>query len=607
MSRFSSLLLFGAVTSAAPLFAAVTVQLSSSLPSPQKLGTVVTFTANAADANGGKFDFQFSVARNALHSQIIEDYDISNKLLFAPYLKEGNYTVQVTARDQTTQETGSTTLTFSYSPRAISAPVASPTANSLVALYSAPACASGSTMYVRFKTGSIANNTSQQTCDGSTSMNWYIAGMLANTTYTLTGVTVTNGVSKPGTPVNFTTRGIPATVPIPPISLLRPVDGSTDTAQSVLLMDTKGNGTFDYPPIATDLQGNVLWFYPNLATDNQASTFALRPVPNSLGDILLIMNNANVVLSPQGQVLREIDLAGNTVRQTSAARVNEQLAAMGKYPINDFDHDMSRLPNGHTLVIGSQEQIFPAGTQGSTGPIDILGDAIIDLDQDLQVAWSWSGYDHLDISRKAILAETCTNTQAGCPPVLLASIANDWLHGNSINYIPASGDLLFSMRHQDWVAKIDYNNGTGSGVVIWELGLDGNFTIISNDVYPWFSHQHDVEYELNSTNFLSLFDNGNTRVFRDGPGDSRGQYLNVDETNFLVTPIVSADLGVYSGAVGSAQLLDNGNLHFDAGIINGSGSQAIEVLPDGTLGYTLQANTVAYRSYRMESLYKLGH
>ena len=51
------------------------------------------------------------------------------------------------------------------------------------------------------------------------------------------------------------------------------------------------------------------------------------------------------------------------------------------------------------------------------------------------------------------------------------------------------------MRSQDWVAKIDYNHGTGTGAVLWELGNGGSFTIISTDPWPWFSHRHDVEYE----------------------------------------------------------------------------------------------------------------
>ena len=50
----------------------------------------------------------------------------------------------------------------------------------------------------------------------------------------------------------------------------------------------------------------------------------------------------------------------------------------------------------------------------------------------------------------------------------------------------ADGNLLYSARHQDWLIKIDYANGAGSGRVIWRLGKDGDFTMRSDDPSPWF-------------------------------------------------------------------------------------------------------------------------
>ena len=44
--------------------------------------------------------------------------------------------------------------------------------------------------------------------------------------------------------------------------------------------------------------------------------------------------------------------------------------------------------------------------------------------------------------------------------------------------------------------KIDYDNGTGDGHIVWTLGQGGNFTSIAPPGVqdPWFSHQHDVTY-----------------------------------------------------------------------------------------------------------------
>jgi hypothetical protein len=321
----------------------------------------------------------------------------------------------------------------------------------------------------------------------------------------------------------------------------------------------------------------------------------------------LLIANDPTSTPDRGQILREIDLAGNTVSETNASQINEQLTAQGKLGITGFNHDAIRLPSGHTLVIASQERMYPAGTQGSAAAVDVIGDAIIDLDENWNVAWSWSAYDHLDVNRAAILGETCTATQAGCPELVLAAKANDWLHANSLNYLPDTGNIIFSIRHQDWVIKIDYANGAGAGDIIWKLGLGGDFAIQSTDPYPWFSHQHDAQFDP-STALFSAFDNGNTRVTQaGGVGNSRGYVLQLDEANLAATPVLLSDLGVYSMAVGSAQLLNNGNYLFHAGFIPSPSAHAFtfELFPDGTQESIVEEYLQVYRAYRMSSLYSL--
>ena len=88
------------------------------------------------------------------------------------------------------------------------------------------------------------------------------------------------------------------------------------------------------------------------------------------------------------------------------------------------------------------------------------------------------------------------------------------------------GNILYSIRNQDWVIKIDYENGAGSGNVLWHLGNAGDFQIVSSDPSPWFSHQHDANFESDNVSFL-VFDDGNTRVRNQSGGqDSRGQLLH---------------------------------------------------------------------------------
>jgi hypothetical protein len=137
------------------------------------------------------------------------------------------------------------------------------------------------------------------------------------------------------------------------------------------------------------------------------------------------------------------------------------------------------------------------------GPVDVMGDMIIVFDQDLQVLWTWDAFDHLDKHRLATLNEICTPTNGLCPPFYLAPQANDWLHGNALD-LTTDGNLLYSSRHQDWVIKIDYNNGAGSGNVLWTLGKDGDFSIRSTAPYMWFSHQHFCHFEDTDSSLLDL-------------------------------------------------------------------------------------------------------
>ena len=115
--------------------------------------------------------------------------------------------------------------------------------------------------------------------------------------------------------------------------------------------------------------------------------------------------------------------------------------------------------------------------------------------------------------------------------------------------------------------KIDYANGTGDGHIVWTLGQGGSFTLIAPPGVqsPWFSHQHDATY-INDTTIV-LFDDGNGRRATDPTADSRGQEWVLNEQTMTATLVVNADLGNYSSALGSAQMLPNGNLDFTSGFL----------------------------------------
>lgn len=273
---------------------------------------------------------------------------------------------------------------------------------------------------------------------------------------------------------------------------------------------------------------------------------------------------------------------------------------MGKREITTFHHEARTLPEGRIAVLASVEQIL-TDVQGP-GPVDVVGDMIVVMDKDLNAIWAWDAFDHLDVHRMAVSGEKCP---AACPPLRLAATGTDWTHGNAVQQT-ADGNLLYSSRHQDWLAKIAYQYGSGDGHVLWRMGKDGDFNIDSTDPYPWFSHQHDGNFETADPSRLMVFDNGNTRVAAMKGGQSRGQVFEVDEINRTARPILNVDLGVYSAAVGSADRLRNGNYHFDAGFVQtvrGFDAYSMEFDQAGKVVYNSKADNILYRSFRISDMY----
>lgn len=644
----------------APAHASVKIlSLTPAVQAPQPIGTTVVWTVTATDSNIGPLTFRFNVTPPGGPFTLARDFNAgtfssgvwtSLPFTWTPIAKDGVYQVQVVIKDFTSGETVSQKAQFQVTPLVSgSTPVAVSTANPLVALFSAPSCAAGSFMRVAFhpQSGSKpATVTNYVPCHPPATMNFEIAGMYPSTTYNMYSQTATGSTLVNGPTVTFTTGALPSGIPFPGFGAVVPPGGQDDGAASVLLLSPVtllDNPKTNLPAVATDLSRRLLWYYyPGTADHFQLTT---RPLPS--GYFFSIQNDtAWNPASVTGQVLRQIDLAGNIVRETNTGAIQEQLLALGaadakacnSIPVpapvgaaclGAFHHEaIQTLPNGQIAVLVVIEKIFQSGTQGDTSglPVDIVGDMIVVLNNSWQVVWYFDsfldgGSGQLDVNRPAVLGETCVNGQAGCPPLFLlgngiAPLAKDWLHANSLYYQPQDGSIIWSLRHQDWLVKVDYGNGSGTKNILWRMGSGGDFAFnnIYNDPWPWFSHQHEAGVENNGAGPLTLFDNGNTRVSPSGlgSGNSRGMALTVNETPPLqVTPVLSVDLGVYSLAMGSAQSLSNGNYFYLASIValaKGNASYSIEILPTagtdtGTQVFNMES-AEAYRAWRMPSLYK---
>ncbi len=370
--------------------------------------------------------------------------------------------------------------------------IVAPTANPQVALYtiSPPEDASVTIQFGQTTNYGLTTWT-QSTPTGGGAVAIFVAGMLANTTYHMQAtVMLSSGLTFKDMDHTFTTGA-------PPANQLAKLTTTTTpgmTPQSgVELIDQVAIGAAPFNVAVTDLSGNVLWTYnPAFAA---ASSAAANPVKLLLNGHFLV----NFSGQPDGgnSVIQEVDLSGTVIWQITAAQLNQELAAATCNECNvkivGTHHDFAPLPNGHLVVIAATEQVVSG--------ITVTGDVLIDLDPNHKPVWAWNEFNHLDINRRPYLYP-------------------DWTHTNAILYSANDGNLIISIRHQNWLVKVDYANGEGAGDIIWRLGYQGDFTLMGGtDPTDWFWAQHGPAFVTTNTTgkfSLVLFDNGDDRVFATG-------------------------------------------------------------------------------------------
>jgi len=412
------------------------------------------------------------------------------------------------------------------------------------------------------------------------------------TTFNDADFTFTTGALPTGVSPNLTVTTTAGMTPQSGVELLNTAVGTTQSET------------------VTDLAGNVLWLYQGVLPGSPSPN-PVKLLPN--GHFLI---NFSGIPDGINSVIQEVDLGGNVIWQMTAAELNTALAAATCNECNvsvvGTHHDFAVLPNGHLIVIAATQEVLSGVT--------VTGDIIIDLgdmenvggnnpNHTPQPVWAWNEFNHLDINRQPYQYP-------------------DWTHTNAILYSSSDGNLIISIRHQNWLVKIDYNNGIGTGNILWHLGYQGDFTLLNADGTPdtnnhdWFFAQHGPSFTTSNTtgNFgLTLFDNGDDRGVVDVVGGtcsgtlpacySTVPLLNIDETAMTATQTFHPTTPDYSFFGGNAQLLKNGNVEFDEcsdGSIGGANAAILEVTqtsPPSTVWRMQVTGQYTYRGFRIPSLY----
>jgi arylsulfate sulfotransferase len=416
-----------------------------------------------------------------------------------------------------------------------------------------------------------------------------VAGMRADTAYHMQAVLdLANGSKAVDTDHVFTTGSLPAGR-IPDITV-QVGTGAPSPGVELLSMEALVSGQTPLSAVATDLEGNVIWYYDLGASD----ALPIKPLPNGH---YLVLAETPVGAAGVGNVIQEIDLAGNVIASLPLSTVNAAVRGIFGAQLSTLHHDVAALPNGHWILLVNYDLTI--------NNVAVGGDALIDWDPQGVPVWTWSTFDHLPLSHA---------------PYGLA----DWTHSNAVVYSPTDGNLILSMRNQNWVIKINYNNGAGDGSILWTLGDGGSFTLPPGQApIEWNYAQHYPTFvSPNSAGVISLmvFNDGNSRLM-DSNNDVCGTpgvgacYSSVpiyqlDESAQTATVLWEDNLSPYfSICCGDALLLPNGDMEVDVAYdqtVTPGYSDILEVTQTQTpeLVWEMQIhNQLAYRGMRIPSLY----
>jgi len=389
----------------------------------------------------------------------------------------------------------------------------------------------------------------------------------------------------------FTTGAL--SVPPPTITVTR--GGASSEAPGVELISFAPPA--GSPPVlealVTDRDGTPLWYYD---APGRIPSF-LKLMPN--GHFLVAISSVDNTIAPG--LIREIDLAGNTIRELESTTLAQKLHdAAYAFDFEFFHHDFIPLDNGHVIVLGETEKDF-TDLPGFPGTTTVQGDVLVDLDENWHPVWAWNAFDYLDVNRHLM----------GLP---------DWTHSNAVVYNPVDRNLMLSIRHQSWIIGIDYQNGSGSGRVLWRLGEDGDFALDGGDSKHWFYARHFPSMVTSSGSQVSLavFDNGNLRVLDDqgttcGPPPApacytRATLFQFDQSTMQAQLQWQYAPGAFSFWGGTNNQVPNGNIEFEmsAAFTPVLGSRVMEVTQTSGPEVVWQMDLTggsSYRTYRIPSLY----
>ncbi|GIQ86842.1 arylsulfotransferase [Kipferlia bialata] len=467
-----------------------------------------------------------------------------------------------------------------------------------------------------------------------------------------------------GEAVTFTTGAIPKAVQkrVSPY-VMRPQhieapNSPVSEHEGYMLQSTLKKGKKPGLPTATDMNGNIVYYLPyykgayQFGSDDTGSGSLTRVSGkgtwflNGSGKNTLNPGMSTQILS---QVWAEIDLEGVPLWTLSIYQVNDMLLEGGHELIAEIlgHHDAIRTPDGRTLLLGAYSSVdfdlepevyklrdFPECNEERKGPTpteraeevaEQHWDFVLEFDADRTLTKSWKAKDHIYQTLAEQNEESYNSIMFDLPalalePMYYSDSAMDRTHCNTLHMDPSDGGVFLSARHYDAVFKLDWENDGEPLFNIQELALyDADYQPYVKDFdnnIGFFSHQHCIEtYQVegrDDVKLVSLFDNNNTLVIKHGqPAHSNGVLALVHEARREAVILMRKPLPTFCAALGTSQVLANGNTWYHCGTHTGEGlsgkvgssSTVYEINTDGDIVYSAGCDAASYRVWRLHSLY----
>lgn len=326
---------------------------------------------------------------------------------------------------------------------------------------------------------------------------------------------------------------------------------------------------FSHPQLILDRFGEVVWYRIFSGLPKSTTTYDFK-------------------LQPDGRMSYYSIARTKFFLMDSTFTIRDSVDAANEY---DLDvHDLQFLPDGHYLLLAQETRIMnltgyhffgynhnaPGGANA-----EVIGVVIQEFDENKNLVWEWKGHDHFAF-------DDVDSIYMNSPTKV------DWTHANAVE-LDDDGNIFLSSRHFNEITKINRQ----TGAIIWRLGGKRNqFTFINDPLK--FSGQHDIRRISNG--HITLFDNGTYH----NPPFARALEYDLNETAKTATLVWNYAYNnfVYSIAVGSHQVLNNGNHLIDFGSIPEGFPWFVLVKPDNSeiMEISYPGSYTSYRAFNYDSL-----